>query len=29
MVVHKNREVKNCGDIEEESVSGDCKDDFI
>ena len=27
--VHKNKEVKNCCGIEEGSVSGDCKDDFM
>ena len=29
MVVHKNREVKKCCVIEEGSVSGDFKDDFV
>ena len=29
MIVRKNREVKNCWVIEEESVSGDCKDDLL
>ena len=28
MVVRKNRKVKNCWGIEEESVSGDYKDDL-
>ena len=27
--VGKNREVKNCCSIEEGSVIGDCKDDFV
>ena len=29
MVVRKNREVKNSCGIEERSVSGNCKDDFV
>ena len=29
MAVRKNREKKNCWGIEEWSVSGDCKDDFM
>ena len=29
MIVCKNREEKNCWDIEEGSFSGDCQDDFM
>ena len=29
MAMCKNREVKNCWSMEERSVTGDCKDDFI
>ena len=29
MVIRKNREVKNSCGIEERSVSGNCKDDFV
>ena len=29
MFVRKKKEVGNCSGIEEGSVSGDCKDDFV
>ena len=29
MAVRKNRNIKYCWGIEEDSVSGDCKDDFM